>query len=260
MEDRDYLIFIEKVKRKIGLDLSLYKEAQMKRRLTSLREKRGFTDFQGYFEQIDRDKELLAEFLDRITINVSEFFRNPNRWEYLDMELIPKLLEKNKKPKFWSAACSTGEEPYTLAMILSKHIPISQIDITATDIDENAILKAKQGIYQERAVKDVPEDLLSKYFIQENQLYHIKPEIKKIINFKRHNLLADPFDGPYDMIICRNVMIYFTDEAKEQLYHKFSKALNPGGYFFVGSTEQIFYPQKYQFETESPFFYRRIGC
>lgn len=259
MEDKDYLLFIDKVKQRFGIDLALYKEAQMKRRLTSLREKRGYKDFQSYIEAVFRDVDLKNEFLDRITINVSEFYRNPSRWQYLEQTIIPKILEANKRPRFWSAACSTGEEPYTLALILSKFLRLDQVDILATDIDENVMGKAQHGVYPERVLKDVPKDLLQKYFTKVDGDYRIANEIKRTVAFKKHNLLADPFQGPFDLIICRNVMIYFTDEAKDQLYYKFSQALRTGGYFFVGSTEQIFQPQKYQLDPVAPFFYRKIA-
>lgn len=258
MSDKDYLNFIELVKSCFGIDLALYKEAQMKRRLTSLREKRGYRDFHSYFDAIIVNKDLKNEFLDRITINVSEFYRNPVRWQYLQNTLLPQLLSTTQRPRFWSAACSTGEEPYTLALILTNYLRLDQIDILATDIDENVLKKASEGIYQERTVKDVPSDLLQKHFHTDGELYRINKEIKDRITFKRHNLLSDSFMGPYDLIICRNVMIYFTDEAKEDLYYKFSQALRPGGLFFVGSTEQIFQPQKYNLESVASFFYRRL--
>jgi chemotaxis protein methyltransferase CheR len=259
MEDRDFSQFIENIKRKTGIDLSLYKEAQMKRRLTSLRVKRGYHTFAAYYEALMREQQLFQEFLDRITINVSEFFRNPNRWEVLENKVLPRLIQQSGRLKCWSAACSTGEEPYTLSMILHRRNWINQASILATDIDEGAIAKAKEGIYSERSLQDAPRDTVSRFFAKDGLLYKISPEIKNTVTFKRHNLLADPFDTQFDLIICRNVMIYFTDEAKHELYHKFNRALRPGGVLFVGSTEQIFQPQQYHFETEDTFFYRKIG-
>jgi chemotaxis protein methyltransferase CheR len=258
MEDRDFLQFISNVKRKTGIDLSLYKEAQMKRRLTSLRVKRGYNTFESFFEAMTKDQELFNEFLDRMTINVSEFFRNPSRWQVLETKIIPRLLKERGRLKCWSAACSTGEEPYSLAMLLSRFMPLHEVDITATDIDEGAIAKAKQGIYTDRSLQDAPKDLVSKYFKKEGIMFAISDEIKRLIKFKRHNMLADPFDKNYDLIICRNVMIYFTEEAKHELYHKFAASLRPGGVLFVGSTEQIFQPQQYGFEPEDTFFYRKV--
>lgn len=257
MEDKDFADFIQSVKKMTGINLALYKEAQMKRRLTSLRIKRGYHTFAQYFEAISKDKELFYEFLDRMTINVSEFFRNPGRWDVLEQKILPRLSKQSGRLKCWSAACSTGEEPYTLSLILLKN----RLDATvlATDIDEGALAKAKQGVYSERALQDCPKDLLTKYFIRDALSYRIVDEVKNKVTFKKHNLLADPFDTQFDLIICRNVMIYFTEEAKHELYHKFSRALKPGGVLFVGSTEQIFQPQQYQLETEDTFFYRKMG-
>ncbi|MEC2077469.1 protein-glutamate O-methyltransferase CheR [Metabacillus fastidiosus] len=257
MVDQDYEQFIRNIKAKTGIDLSQYKEAQMKRRLTSLYEKRGFKNFNGFYQGLLSEKELFYEFLDRMTINVSEFYRNYKRWQVLEEKIIPKLLEKNKKLKIWSAACSTGEEPYTLAMILSKFLPLSGVQILATDIDENVIARAKLGLYPERSLQEVPKEIKAKYFVKEGTNYKLDNEIIKAVRFKKQNLLADPFEDNFDLIVCRNVLIYFTEEAKELLYVKFSKALKDGGVFFVGSTEQIFNAERYQFASIETFFYQK---
>ncbi len=256
--DRDYHQFVENVKRKTGIDLSLYKEAQMKRRLTSLRERRGYRDFQSFFKAISENETLFNEFLDRMTINVSEFFRNAKRWEVLEKKILPRLFRENKKLKVWSAACSTGEEPYTLAIILNKFIPFREMSILATDIDKAALERAKQGVYLERALKEVPRELVNRYFQQDGACYRIKEEVKQAVHFQQQNLLSDPFGTNFDLIVCRNVMIYFTEEAKHELYHKFSRALRTGGVLFVGSTEQIIQPAIYQFEAEEMFFYKKV--
>ncbi|WP_144511336.1 protein-glutamate O-methyltransferase CheR [Bacillus sp. FJAT-22090] len=253
----DYIKFVDSIKRKTGIDLAAYKEAQMKRRLTSLYEKKGYKDFVDFFQALDKDRDLMNEFLDRMTINVSEFYRNAKRWDVLQRKIFPKLLAENKRLKIWSAACSTGEEPYTTAMVLSNHIPLSQIAIHATDLDENAIQRAKVGIYPERSLAEVPDEMKSKYFEKQALFYKVDDAIKKTVSFKKHNLLKDTYEKNYDLIICRNVMIYFTEEAKDQIYQNFSDSLRSGGILFVGSTEQIFNPGKYGFETEDTFFYRK---
>lgn len=253
----DYEQFIEGIKRKTGIDLALYKEAQMKRRLTSLYEKKGHKNFVDYFSTLEKDRDLMNEFLDRMTINVSEFYRNGKRWDVLQNKIFPKLLQTNKRPKIWSAACSTGEEPYSIAMVLSNHLPMSQISILATDLDENVIQKAKLGLYPERSLAEVPKDIHAKYFVPEGQFYKVKEEVKRTATFKKHNLLKDNYEANFDLIVCRNVMIYFTEEAKDQIYLNFSKSLRSGGILFVGSTEQIFNPAKYDFEVEDTFFYRK---
>lgn len=253
----DYTNFIINIKNQTGIDLSLYKEAQMKRRITSLYEKRGFFNFTEYYLAIFKDKQLMEEFLDRITINVSEFYRNPQRWEVLDKKILPELLSENKSLKTWSAACSTGEEPYSLAMVLSSHVPLGDFSILATDLDAGVLDKARVGLYTERSLKEIPQKMLDRYFLNQGQHYQVKDEIKRTIQFKQHNLLNDYYGYGYDLIICRNVMIYFTDKAKEQLYINFSKALRPNGILFVGSTEQIFNPSKYGLEPVETFFYKK---
>ncbi len=257
MAENDYSRFIEKVKRKSGIDLSQYKEAQMKRRLTSLREKKGFTSFDEFFAEMNRNAPLFEEFLDRMTINVSEFYRNYKRWEVLENRILPLLIQEKNRIKVWSAACSTGEEPYTLAIMLSNMMRKQQFEIFATDLDENALQRARLGVYPERSLQELPQPLKDKYFTGNGSVYTIGDAIRQAVTFKKHNLLADPFDSGFDLIVCRNVMIYFTEEAKDELYRKFSKALRPGGILFVGSTEQIFNPGHYQLEPEDTFFYRK---
>jgi chemotaxis protein methyltransferase CheR len=254
----DFQKFISSVKQKTGIDLSQYKEAQMKRRLISLREKRGHASFDSYFSAMIQDTTLFDEFLDRMTINVSEFYRNPNRWEALEKKIIPRLLKENPKVKVWSAACSTGEEPYSLVMLLSKFLPLSGIRVKATDLDVNAMNRAKKGAYIERSLQTLPKEFIDTYFTKEDIHFHISPDIKNRVLYEQQNLLASPFESGFDLIVCRNVMIYFTEEAKYILYQKFSQALRPGGVLFVGSTEQIFQPQKYSFEAEDTFFYKRV--
>lgn len=254
----DFDLFMENIYKYTNIDLKKYKRPQMQRRLTALRDKQGFPDFKSYFEALQKNQELFHEFLDRMTINVSEFFRNPNRWEVVEQRLVPEVLKKHKKIKVWSAACSTGEEPYTLAMILNQYLPFTEIKVIATDIDEGAIERAKKGIYHQRSLQFVPPAYVKQYFKPlENQQYAISEDVKKCVSFKKHNLLEESFDSDFDLIVCRNVIIYFTEQAKDLLYKKFSNALKPGGVLFVGSTEQIFNPQSFHFATYDTFFYQR---
>lgn len=258
MEDRDWELFIKKVKDMTAIDLHQYKENQMKRRLTTLRQKRGFDSFVSFFDAMMRERELFYEFLDRMTINVSEFWRNANRWEVLMSRFIPELLAENKRLKCWSAACSTGEEPYTLSMILNELNILSATNLLATDIDDGAIEKARRGIYVDSALREVPKNLIPKYFNKQGIMFHVSEQLKQAVRFQKQNLLIDAFEYNFDLIICRNVIIYFTEEAKHNLYHKFAKALRPGGLLFIGSTEQIFNPSQYNLEAADTFFYRKL--
>ena len=252
---RDYELFKDNVYKKTGINLSLYKEKQMKRRLSSLAARNGYNDFGSYFRSIDTDRELFNEFINYLTINVSEFYRNPDQWKVVEGEILPELLKKKKSLKIWSAACSTGEEPYSMVMLLSKFMPLNKIKIIATDIDQEAINRAKNGVYQEKSLKNLPKSFIDDYFIGKDGIYQIKDEIKQRVEFKKHNLLKDKYFDGCDLIVCRNVLIYFTEEAKSEIYKNFSKSLNDEGYLFVGSTEQIIMPNKYNLKSLKTFFY-----
>ena len=218
--DQDFALFIEKVRVHTGVDLSQYKETQMKRRLTAFRNKKGFRTFLEFYRAMASDTQLLNEFLDRMTINVSEFWRNYKRWEVLRDNFLGQMVRQQPRLKCWSAACSTGEEPYTLAMILHRMGALSRASILASDLDDNVLVAAQRAIYHERSVREVPEPYLRQYLKKiEGNFWTIADEIKGTVKFVKHNLLADPFDTGFDLIICRNVTIYFTDEAKSNLYH-----------------------------------------
>ncbi|HEX7057626.1 MAG TPA: protein-glutamate O-methyltransferase CheR [Bacilli bacterium] len=256
--DLDFAEFVKKVKAATSIDLSLYKEAQMKRRLTAFRLKKGFDTFSAFFAALVKDDQLLYEFFDRMTINVSEFWRNSNRWTVLAEKILPQLLKKNPRLKCWSAACSTGEEPYTLAMIMAEKNALLGAKIIASDIDAGVLERARAGIYGERSLKEMPDYYVRKYFSAENGMFRVHDTLRRAVDFRKGNLLNDRFENDFDLIICRNVVIYFTEEAKHLLYQKFSNALKRGGILFVGSTEQIFQPGKYGLEVAESFFYRKI--
>lgn len=253
-----YEDFKTKVFQLTKIDLSSYKERQMKRRIDSLITRHSIATYADYVEKLRTDKEMFDEFVTFLTINVSEFYRNPDQWTLLEKEVLPQILAKNKKPRIWSAACSTGDEPYSLAMLLSKYIPMRDIHIIATDIDKQILEKAKAGLYNVKSLKALPKEFIDKYFIKINDTsYRIKDEIKNCVEFKHHNLLKDEYPSQCDLIVCRNVVIYFTEEAKEAIYRKFSNALIQGGVLFVGSTEQIIQPASVGFESIRAFFYRK---
>ena len=252
----DYENFKQDVYKLTDINLSLYKERQMKRRIESLISRKGHKDFESFYNAMKKDSELLRTFISYLTINVSEFYRNPAQWELFEKEMIP-YLQKNfgRRVNIWSAACSTGDEPYTIAMILAKYFPLNQIKITATDIDEDVLAFAKEGVYSAKSVSGLPKDLLSKHFKQEDKNYIINDDIKKCIDFKKHNLLKDRYPTNMHMIVCRNVVIYFTDEAKDEVYTKFHNTLVNDGILFIGNTEQIVHAKEIGFGSLDSFFY-----
>lgn len=254
-----YETFKEQVLRLSNIDLNAYKERQMKRRIEALITKNNFNSYDDYIIALRTDKDKYTEFINYITINVSEFFRNVDQWKLLEREILPYLFEKfGKNLRIWSAACSTGDEPYSLAMVLSKYLPLDKIQIMATDIDKQVLEKAKAGLYNVKNLAGLPEEFLSRYFKKVNdRTYQISDSVKSCVDFKQHNLLRDEYPKNCDLIVCRNVLIYFTEETKDTIYKNFNRALKKDGILFVGSTEQIIQPQLMGFTSYRSFFYRK---
>ncbi|MBQ7168421.1 MAG: protein-glutamate O-methyltransferase CheR [Synergistaceae bacterium] len=255
-----YTTFKMKMKKLIGIDLNSYKE-QIHRRTHELMSRWGCKNYDEYYDMISKDEKRLREFLDHLTINVSEFFRNDSQWWKLRDKIIPELIvkRKTKRLKLWSAGCATGEEPYSLA-ILSAVCGLDTMNpVLAADIDQGAISIAQKANYRKAQLLNVPKEYLMKYFTTRDAgaTYDVNADIKRRVSFKRMNMIEDAFGGNFDIILCRNVVIYFTADTKDKLYHKFYDALAPGGYFLVGSTEQIFGYQKIGFVSAGPFLYTK---
>ena len=252
----DYEYFKKMVFDLTKIDLNAYKEKQMKRRIDTLIAKNGVKEYDKYVQLLKTDTTKFDEFVNYLTINVSEFYRNTDQWQLMDKEIIPELIDRfGKNLKIWSAACSTGDEPYSLVMAFSKHLPLNQIKILATDIDKQVIAKAKVGLYSDKSVLGVPTDLKQKYFTKIGPSYQISDEIKSRVEFKEHNLLKDTYPTDCHLIVCRNVLIYFTEEAKEDIYRKFAGSLKKDGLLFIGSTEQIITYKELGYERKNSFFY-----
>lgn len=241
------------------IDLNSYKERQMKRRIEALITKNNISSYNEYMRKMESDKVILEEFLNYITINVSEFYRNPEQWKVLETDVIPYLMDRfGRELKIWSAACSTGDEPYSLVMLLTKFLPLNRIKVIATDIDKQVMEQAKAGLYHVKSLKDLPEEYLNKYFTKINdRTYQISDTIKACVEFKQHDLLRDSYPSDCDLIVCRNVLIYFTDEAKNKIYMDFHRALKKDALLFVGSTEQIIQAQQIGFHNYKSFFYKK---
>lgn len=242
-----------------GLDLSSYKESQMKRRIDTFISKHTSEGYHAFLQMLKGSSDIYDKFITYLTINVSEFYRNPRQWQTLEEIVIPSLLKKFGHPlKIWSAACSTGDEPYSLAMVLGEFLPFNQFEILATDFDNEVLGKAIKGYYSDKSLKELPKKYRDKYIEDDGTgVVKVSDKLKSCIQFKQHNLLKDPYPKGMHLIVCRNVMIYFTEEAKDEIYHKFADSLHKEGVLFVGSTEQIIGSTKYNFKGIQSFFYER---
>ncbi len=240
------------------IDLNAYKEKQMRRRINTLIAKNKLDDYDDYIKLISKDKEKFEQFVNFLTINVSEFYRNPEQWKFLDEEVFPELIKTfGRNLKIWSAACSTGDEPYSLVMALSKHVPLSNVKIIATDIDKQVLDKARMGLYSDKSIASVPAEFKKKYFTQVGSSFKISDEIKRCVEFREHNLLKDAYPKDLNLIVCRNVVIYFTEEAKDEIYKKFHASLKKDGMLFIGSTEQIMNYRDLGYSRLQSFFFKK---
>ena len=256
-DERDWEEFKRKLCNKSTIDLNQYKPAQMQRRITNLMTRHGAKTYVEWFSKIDSDAKLYKDFIDYLTINVTEFFRTPEKFDELEKHVFNDLMAASPKLSVWSAGCSIGAEPYSIAMALTEMTPHTQHKILATDLDLEMLAKAKQGTYSLNEIKNIPAPRLKKYFTENGGQYQLAEEIKRKVEFKRHNLLLDKFETGFDLILCRNVVIYFTEEAKDQLYRRFFASLKSGGVLFVGGTEAILNFRDMGFVQYRPFFYRK---
>lgn len=247
------------VLREYGINLTAYKSKQLTRRVESFLSRTGAKNELEFINILKTDKVLSKKFLDHLTINVSEFFRNKEMFIELENK-IKEILKPDKNTlKIWSAACSNGSEPYTLAIIMDRLTPGKRHQIIATDIDNTILETAKKGVYTSNDIKNVDLALREKYFTKSGESYAIKDDIKNRVSFKKHDLILDRYDSGYDLIVCRNVVIYFTQETKNDIYKKFYQAMKPGALLFVGATESIYNYREFGFEKASTFIYRKPG-
>lgn len=243
------------LKRKTGIDFHLYKPQQLQRRLISMATVKGFKSFPEFHKWAGESDANVAWLLDKMAINVSELFRNPERWNELEKHVIPELLTKSRTLRCWSAGCSYGAEAHSLAVLLTAKFP-GQHSILGTDIDLAALAQAKESRFNDADMRGVPKEY-QPYFKKFEKGWTVEDKVKKHLKFERQNLLADRFSTGFDLILCRNVVIYFTEDAKDELYGRFFDALRPGGYLFVGSTERILKAGELGLESPYPFFYRK---
>ena len=252
------------IKKLLDIDLNHYKDEQMKRRLDSWLVRSRLQSWPEYMRLVTSSPDECSRFRNYLTINVTEFFRDQDRWNTLRRDVLPKLLKNGGQPglrgglRAWSAGCSVGVEAYSLAILLDEEMPRSSYYLAATDLDRGALKKATdRGPYTADEVKNMTHEQRTKY-LREQKGFYVNENVARRVTFKEQNLLEDRFEKDFDLIVCRNVVIYFTTEAKSLLYEKFHAALRPGGILFVGGTEIIPRPLEFGFRNFGISFYEKI--
>lgn len=241
-----------------GLDCSKYKDPYLQRRFNVRMRSTGHQTYESYRQHLIKNPSEYEVLLSEITINVTQFFRDEPVFKALREEVLPmviyqKVMENDPTIRVWSAGCSSGEEPYSVAMMLHDLLGDSfhqfKVEVLASDIDEDVLAAAEVGEYLPRQVTNVPKELLAAYFTCQDGSYRIKDEIKRMVRLKRIDLFSETAGSGFDMVLCRNVVIYFNREMQERLYLRFLSSLRPGGYFVMGNTETLVGPAAQGFQT-----------
>jgi chemotaxis protein methyltransferase CheR len=253
----DYVAFCNGVRALADIDLLKYRRGQMERRVRSFADRRGHEGLGPYLKALRGDARALDEFLDRVTINVSNLWRNPEQWELLRTELVPELAA-NGGLRAWSAGCSYGAEAYTLAAVCRDAAPTATARILGTDLDRRAIARACRGEFTDDDVRDAPPAALRRFF--ERDVRHWRPtaELRALVAFEVGDLLKlRPPRAAYDLVLCRNTVIYFTEDVRDALHARLAGALRPGGVLVVGATERVGDAERLGLESIAPFTYRK---
>jgi chemotaxis protein methyltransferase CheR len=258
----DYEAFCLALRRACGIDLLQYKRGQMERRIRSFVATRGVDDLVAYALRLKADQEELDRFLDRVTINVSQLWRNPEQWEIVEERILPDLastaLAHAGRVRCWSAGCSYGAEAYTLAAVARRAIPRAQVSILGTDIDARMVARARAGIFTADDARDAPTATLAGHFTMVDGQWHAGPDLRRIVTFEQGDLLGlRPAPDAYDLVLCRNTVIYFNEDVRDALHGRLATSLRAGGRLVVGATERVADPARHGLAPESPFVYRK---
>jgi two-component system, chemotaxis family, CheB/CheR fusion protein len=245
--DRDFAALLNHLREKRGFDFTAYKQSTLLRRVRKRMEAVGAEDYDGYVDYLEVHQDEFTPLFNAILINVTGFFRDQPAWEYLEREIVPRLIESRQPAepiRVWSAGCSTGEEAYTIAMILAEALGpeaySERVKIYATDADEDALAKARHATYSARALEPVPPALVNKYFERQDENRCVfRKEFRRSIIFGRHDLLQDTPISRIDLLACRNTLMYFNSDAQARVLSRFRYALNDGGYAFLGRAETL---------------------
>ena len=241
-----------------GIDLNSYQPVQMRRRLRGLLDHAKVERLSDYVRALDREPARLRHFRSFVGIHVSEFFRSPDRFEYLGQVVLRQLLQERPRLRIWSVGCSYGAEAYSLAVLLAELAPDRRHYILATDVDDSALERAQAGDgFSAADIRHVPTALRHRHFLHGGRA--VRPGLRAQVTFRRHDVLQDEPEGDFDLIVCRNVLMYFTADAKVRVARLLYDALRMGGFLFTASGEALEQLPAAGFRPASVGFYRKEG-
>ncbi|MEM2968929.1 MAG: protein-glutamate O-methyltransferase CheR [Candidatus Bathyarchaeia archaeon] len=241
----------------VGLDFNCYRDEYLKRRLSIRLRATGTYTYSRYLRYLKKNPLECNNLLNDLTVNFTTFFRDSDVYDYLEKKLLPSLF-KSKEVTIWSAGCATGEEPYSLAILVHKvlgnQLPNYKVTIFASDIDEDALSKAQKGEYNRKQLNGLDDSLINEYFSKDGTTYRVKNFLKQLVHFEKHDLMKSPLHNGLDLILCRNVMIFFARESQQQVHMQFYNALRDGGYLVIGKSEML------SGETSAKFICVDVNC
>ncbi len=257
--DEDFQEVVNILQSRRAFDLGSYKDRCIKRRIASRVRARGLTDSAHYVELLDNDNDELDALLAVLTIHVSQFFRNPSTYRVLEEKILPELIARarsrqEQQLRVWSVGCAGGEEPYSLALLLHELDPAGlQLSIFGSDVSEPILARAEKGEYDAQRLAEVPDVVRDRYFERlEGTRFRLKQDIRQMVSFSKHDVLTDLDYPPADLILCRNVMIYFSREEQSKILARFARSLGPDSFLVLGRAETLVGTARHLFRSEYP--------
>jgi chemotaxis methyl-accepting protein methylase len=268
-QERGWAALTDKISRERGFGCASYKEKCLRRRVAVRMRARGVHDYEDYARVLDGDSREWERLLDALTINVTKLFRNWETWAAMDAKMLPTLLAPGTAPvRVWSAGASSGREAYSLAVLLHRHLAragrvaeFGRVEILGTDIDAGSLASAERATFEEGDFADTPDDLRAEYFAPDRP-FGLRADVRGAVRFERRDLLEEPPPpGLFQLVVCRNVLIYFDRESQERLFAAFHEALAPGGYLVLGKVETLLGDARHRFLPVDPRerIFRRPG-
>jgi len=253
----DYLAFCEGLRRICGVDLTQYRRPQMERRLRTFFGRLGIKDLSASLPMLRADRAQLDSLLDRVTINVSQLWRHPAQIAHLQESVLPELAAAGPV-RVWSAGCSYGAEAFTIAAVCRSAIPTATVSILGTDIDRRMVERAQAGRFSTEDARGVPEATMRAGFDRVEDGWQAHEALRRMTRFEIGDLLRlTPRRDSYDLVVCRNTVIYFSEPVRDALHERLTDALRPGGYLLVGATERVANAPALGLTPTAPFFYRK---